>query len=204
MMKQITHSDYLAMREGAAVLERDRLGDKVLLLEDGSFVKLFRRKRLISSAAWYPYAQRFADNANALRLRHIPCPKVIDVFRIPSIERDGVHYLPLEGETLRQVIARNPDDSKRAALREAFNALVRRLHDAGIYFRSLHLGNVVLTPKGELGLIDIADIRFHRKPLNQFWRKRNLRRMEGIPTEQAWLDRSYLLNNRTRATERGN
>ena len=70
---------------------------------------------------------------------------------------------------------------------------MRRLHDEGIYFRSLHLGNVVLTPQGELGLIDIADVRLHRGPLTRFWRKRNLRRMDGIASERDWLDRARIL-----------
>jgi hypothetical protein len=63
-LKRLVHDDYLAMRAGATVLEADGFGDKVLRLADGTMLKLFRRKRLFSSAAWYPYAQRFADNAS--------------------------------------------------------------------------------------------------------------------------------------------
>jgi phage gp46-like protein len=62
-VQTLSHDAYLALRADATVLERDLHGDKVLQLADGSYLKLFRRKRLISSAAWYPYAQRFADNA---------------------------------------------------------------------------------------------------------------------------------------------
>lgn len=71
-MQALDHTRYLALREGAQVLEADGSGDKVLRLTDGSILKLFRRKRLLSSAAWYPYAKRFADNCDALRERHIP------------------------------------------------------------------------------------------------------------------------------------
>jgi len=39
------------------------------------------------------------------------------------------------------------------------------LHEKGIYFRSMHLANVILTPDGTLGLIDISDMKtFHRPP----------------------------------------
>ena len=65
-MQTLEQADYLALRADARVLEYDRHGDKVLQLADGSYLKLFRRKRLLSSAAWYPYAKRFADNALAL------------------------------------------------------------------------------------------------------------------------------------------
>ena len=84
------HSAYLALRENATVLEADGSGDKVLLLEDGTILKLFRRKRLISSALLFPYAQRFADNIDALKKRGIPCPDVIATYRIASISRDAV------------------------------------------------------------------------------------------------------------------
>jgi hypothetical protein len=56
------------------------------VLADGSYLKLFRRKRLISSAAWYPYAQRFADNALALAAREHPLPRVIGPLPHPGIE----------------------------------------------------------------------------------------------------------------------
>lgn len=181
------------MRTDATVLERDGHGDKVLRLADGSFIKLFRRKRLISSASWYPYAQRFADNAAALEARGIPCPRVTAVFRIAELDRDAVHYTPLPGITLRERVRQGLDAAEQAQLRTAFNHFVRHLHDLGIYFRSLHLGNVLLTPTGELGLIDISDIRVHRGPLSRFWRARNLSRMEGIVDERHWLDRRIIL-----------
>lgn len=193
-MKTLPLENYLALREGATVLESDGFGDKVLKLADGSFLKLFRRKRLISSAAWSPYAQRFADNAQALEDRSIPCPRIIGVFRITGLSRDGVHYHPLEGQTLRQVVLDGVTPSAQQAFRIEFNQFVRCLHDLGIYFRSLHLGNVVLTPAGDLGLIDISDIRVHRKPLSAFWRARNLKRMENIASECDWLDHDLILN----------
>jgi hypothetical protein len=61
-MQKLDHTAYLNMRDGAEVLEADRHGDKVLRLTDGTMLKLFRRKRVLSSALWAPYAQRFADN----------------------------------------------------------------------------------------------------------------------------------------------
>lgn len=93
-------AQFETLKQGAELIEADGHGEKVLLLPDGHYLKLFRRKRLISSASWYPYAQRFADNARALQARGIPCPEVIEVFRVPEMERDVVHYRPLIGKAL--------------------------------------------------------------------------------------------------------
>lgn len=190
---KLEYQDFLALREGAKVLERDPTGDKVLRLADGTFIKMFRRKRLISSAAWYPYAQRFADNAAALAGLGIPSPRVIAVYRIADIGRDAVHYHPLEGTTLRELWRNGLPPERERKLKKAFNGFVAHLHDLGVYFRSLHLGNVIVTPEGELGLIDISDLRVHRRPLGRFLRARNLRRMENTVGDCDWLDHQLLL-----------
>lgn len=187
---------YLALRAGATVIEADSFGEKVLLLVDGSMLKLFRRKRLLSSVAWYPYAERFADNSSALRQRGIPVPEVIDVFRIPSIGRDAVHYHPLPGRTLRQLRREGLDPSREARLKDAFTHLLVELHEKGVYFRSLHLGNVVCTPDGRLGLIDIADARMSRRPLRRHQRIRNLQRLLKTADESEWVDEKAILERR--------
>ncbi|MDX1375377.1 MAG: hypothetical protein R3357_07450 [Burkholderiales bacterium] len=183
-MEILGHDDYLALRAGARVLAQDRFGDKVLALADGTILKLFRRKRLISSAAWYPYAQRFADNARTLAALRIPCPEVTGVYRLPSVRREAVRYRPLEGETLR-ALARAGADAPE--LRARLAGFVAGLHASGVYFRSLHLGNIVLTPCGALGLIDVADLRVARRPLSAARRQRNLRHLVRIAEDRAWI-----------------
>ena len=180
------------MREGAEVLESDGHGEKVLRLADGSYLKLFRRKRLLSSAAWYPYAQRFADNALALSHLGIRVPEVIAVMRVASIGRDAVHYRPLAGVSLRALARGGLADAAKTMLKEEFNAFVVSLHDKGIYFRSLHLGNVILAPDGRMGLIDFSDLRIYRKPLGRWMRLRNIRRLQRMADESDWLDDRWL------------
>lgn len=183
-MQALEHARYLALREGAQVLEADGTGDKVLRLGDGSMLKLFRRKRLITSAAWYPYAKRFADNCRTLAERAIPCPRVRQVYRIAEIARDAVHYDPLPGHTLRQLLEHPHSDDR---LRAQLGGFIAQLHEKGIYFRSAHLGNVVLTPEGELGLIDIADLRTYRRALPKRLRLRNFKHMLRYPQDRTWL-----------------
>lgn len=189
-MQQLNHEDYLALRHEGKVIEKDGFGDKVIILQDGTFLKLFRRKRLITSAAIWPYAQRFANNAKKLEKLGIPCPKIIQVYRIPSIERDAVHYHPLPGLTLRQL--RDGRGECPTDIRERFAAFIERVHNLGIYFRSMHLGNVVITPEGELGLIDISDMKIQRRPLNKNQRKRNFIHMTKETDEKKWLEEAEL------------
>lgn len=182
------------MRAGAAVLEADGHGEKVLRLADQTILKLFRRKRLLSSAVWSPYAQRFADNAEALHQRHIPAPGIIAVWRIPSIGRDAVHYHPVLGKTLREMRREGLDPASEGGLKAGFTEFVIRLHEAGVYFRSLHLGNVVYTPDRQFGLIDISDARIGRRSLSKQLRVRNLRRLQDIEGERDWVDFSTVMN----------
>ena len=185
-MRALAFDDYQALRSGAQVIEADASGDKVLLLPDGNFIKLFRRKRLISSAALFPYAKRFADNASHLRQRGVPCPSVLHTWRVPAIKRDMVHYEPLPGKTLRQLIA-HPQHFNDLQLLERFGQFVAELHRQGIYFRSVHLGNVVLTPDNRLGLIDIADLRTFRRSLPKSMCLRNFQHMRRYKQDVAWL-----------------
>ena len=183
-MVELEHESFLALRHGAQVIEADQFGDKVLALGDGSYLKLFRRKRLLSSAAWYPYAQRFADNAQALATRGVPCPEVVSVYRIPAVSRDAVHYRPLAGRSLRQLVKAEDVESGK---RFRFGSFVARLHRLGVYFRSLHLGNVVLTPGGEFGLIDLADMKVKDRPLRKQMVDRNMRHLFRLEDDRVWL-----------------
>ena len=74
----------------------------------------------------------------------------------------------------------------------ALGAFIAKLHDRGVYFRSLHLGNIVMTPEGTLGLIDIADMRFSRGQLTASQRKRNLRHLLRYPSDWTETDRHKL------------
>lgn len=160
------------MIEGARVLEADSYGPKVYLLQDGNILKLFRRKRLFSSAIFRPYSKRFIDNTLELQKRGVPTLQVLQFYRLQAPGMTAVLYEPLPGETLRQVAAKDGFDWQQNL--PALAELIRSLHKSGIYFRSLHLGNIVVTPDNRMGLIDVADMRFVRAPLPKHLIKRNL------------------------------
>ena len=156
----------------ARILEKDSYGPKVYLLSDGNILKLFRRKRFFSSALFRPYSKRFIDNALELQKRGIPTLTVLQSYQLETPGMTAVLYRPLPGETLRQLSNKEGFDWQYNL--EPLVALIRRLHEAGIYFRSLHLGNVVVTPDNQMGLIDVADMRFMRAPLSPALVRRNL------------------------------
>lgn len=160
------------MIEGARVLEADSFGPKVYLLQDGNILKLFRRKRLFSSALFRPYSKRFIDNAAELERLGVPTLQVLEFYQLQAPGMTAVLYRPLPGETLRQIS--NKDGFNWQSALPALVELIRSLHTSGIYFRSLHLGNIVVTPDNQLGLIDVADMRFLRAPLPKHLVRRNL------------------------------
>ena len=148
---------------------------KVLQLQDGSIMKLFRIKRLLSSARIVPPAKRFQRNVERLQSHGIPTVALQAVYDIPSMARTAVHYRYLGGITLRDVCAK---DALTPQLAHRLGTFFASLHQKGIYFRSIHFGNMVLTtPDHRIGLIDVLDMRFRRGPLNRFLRRRNLRHL---------------------------
>lgn len=160
------------MIEGARVLETDSFGPKVYLLQDGNILKLFRRKRIFSSALFRPYSKRFIDNAVELQKLGVPTFQVLQFYRLQAPGMTAVLYQPLPGETLRQIASKDGFNWQQSL--PALVGLIRSLHASGIYFRSLHLGNIVVTPDNRMGLIDVADMRFLRRPLPKYLIRRNL------------------------------
>jgi hypothetical protein len=177
----ITQETFDALRLGAEVLEQDRHGIKVMLLSDGDMLKLFRIKRCWSSARWWPYSRRFCRNAIRLALLGIPTVTVKARYALPDPLWSAVRYQPLPGKTLRQI---GHDEGLNAGMLRQFGAFVAILHRQGIYFRSLHLGNVVWTPESAFGLIDIADLSIRWSALGMWRRVRNFRHICRLETDR--------------------
>ncbi|WPC05631.1 lipopolysaccharide kinase InaA family protein [Pseudomonas benzenivorans] len=190
-MHRLSQNELDGLTENAAVLESDGLGPKVLKLTDGSFLKLFRKRPRLSSEALRPYARRFAENASALQRLGFISPQIIQVYALSGpINATAVHYWPLPGETLRQVLSHSAVEERRHLV-ERFGELLAKLHEAGVYFRSVHLGNVLLLPDGQFGLIDLADMRIGRFALSLGKRQRNLKHMQRYAEDSRWLFEEY-------------
>ena len=179
-MEKLSAEDYRELRANAELVTADPFGDKVLLLEDGDYLKLFRVKRLWTSARLRPYAKRFANNTRRLADLDIPVPSVRALYQIPAIARTAVRYAPLPGKTLRDLGTEFDAD---IALK--LGAFYKDLHSKGIYHRSLHLGNVVLTPERRLGLIDVADLNIYWGSLPRRLRLRNFQHLFRYHSDRA-------------------
>jgi hypothetical protein len=165
------HPDaWMRWTSGAAELARDARGRRTLRTADGAHVvKESGLNSLLSSALLHPYALRFATNASSLLALGIAAPEVVGAWRRTDAPLHVVIYAWREGRELRDAVS--------AASIEALGRLVARMHDAGIVFRSAHLGNFLVQPSGELAIIDCVDVRFLGRPLSPAERSADLVRM---------------------------
>jgi len=185
MIKSLNNHELAALLQGAKTIEADASGLKVAQLEGGDFLKLFRRRRWLSTALWAPPARRFADNARNLLALGIAAPKVTALLQLPQ-RQSAVRYQPLPGQTLRAHWAAL-NVTQRAEQVEQFGAFLGLLHEKGLYFRSLHLGNVLRLPDGGFGLIDLSDMFISARPLTDGKRQRNLKHMLRYVGDANWL-----------------
>jgi len=169
-MDVLTDAEFNLLIKDAKLMKEDGFGPKVYRRPDATYVKLFRQKRKFSLSAVWPYVKRFRSNSLQLKKHGIDTVKVDALYNCPSIERTVITYQELPGELFRKVLEHDSSNQRIEQLAE-FLAV---LHQNGIYFRSIHLENIVLQENGKLGLIDIADMRFRWLALSPLRRVRNL------------------------------
>jgi hypothetical protein len=172
-MEILTAEQFDELCSKADVLQKDASGVKVVRRADGQMVKIFRRKHLLSSAWFRPYARRFQQNAERLAALGVSTVRVNKLSRCPSRARHLAFYDPLAGTGLRDYLAENAEHCR---ILEEFASFLAELHAKGIYFRSIHFGNVIVLPgQAGFGLIDVADLFFCSAPLSFRLRLRNCR-----------------------------
>ena len=155
------------------IYEQDQYGIKVAKLKNNDFIKIFRVKNLFSITHFFSYARSFARNAERLKKLGIPTIKVKQLYHIQNSNKSAVVYEPLEGQTITEALH---SKSFSITLAKDLGVFIAQLHEKGIYFRGLHLGNIVLTPDNKMGLIDIADMTIFPWPLDCRRRLRNFSR----------------------------
>ena len=169
--KALTPQSFEALCSGAEILEQDARGIKVIRLTDGDILKVFRVKHLVSSARVYSYARQFCRNVERLQVLGVPTVEIRELCHFTDSSNSAVLYRPLPGRTVRQLAHAKQLDEARL---EELGTFISSLHDKGIYFRSLHMGNVVLGDDGKYGLIDVADMSIFPWRLGCSRRLRNL------------------------------
>lgn len=169
------------------VLEKDSRGPKVVHLETGLILKIFHTRRHPWFARLNPPAQRFAQNAKTLHELSIPAPRVVEnVWLDRAKGLSACIYQPLPGTSLESVFKESPEKMER--LFPALAVFILTLHMNGIYFRSLHLGNILHISEDSFGLIDFLDLTKKPRKLSKWETKRNLEHLRN------YLQRRKLTN----------
>lgn len=169
----MTHAELAQLQAGGKTLEQDERGIKVTLLPEGNMLKVFRLRGWFSSSLIYTNARSFCRNAQRLQQLGIDTVTNCQLFHFTNSTDTAVIYKPLAGESVKTLLKnKNFLENDCLLLGEFFAAL----HAKGIYFHSLHCGNIVKTPTG-FGLIDIADMKIYPWSLWQNTRLRNFSRL---------------------------
>lgn len=155
--------------ERSEVVERDGHGIKVLRLQDGRYLKYFRRKRYFNRELLSPAAVRFARHARQLERLRIPTLEVESLHRIIGEPHTVAVYRPMPGDTLRALLAQDRADTQTLYRVGVFLA---RLHRQGVFFRSVHPGNIVVDGL-RIGLIDLLDMKVRPWSMSRWARRRN-------------------------------
>ena len=154
-------------------IEQDGRGPKVVALPDRRLLKIFRPRRRLWLARLRPQARRFADNAERLHALGISVPRAADLGWLERASATSFClYSPLPGQSLDKLFMH--ERARFETLLPQLAGFIRELHAKGIYFRSLHLGNILLLPEGGFGLIDFLDLRIKHRPLHRLLVRRNL------------------------------
>lgn len=191
-MRIVTARELQDWLEHGTVLEKDSRGPKVVLLRNGLILKIFHTRRHPWLARITPPAERFAQNAATLEKQGIPAPEIVEALWLDRGKGlSACTYQPLPGTSLETLLREEPTQMDN--LIPELATFIFRLHQQGIYFRSLHLGNVLLLPGGGFGLIDFLDLIKKRRRLNDWEAKRNLdhlrrylqrRKISGFPIDR--------------------
>lgn len=169
-MEIISSNKFYELCDRAVTIFETKNGKpKVFETDNGDIVKMFypKRKRF-SSDMLRPYALRFCLNAKRLIALGFAAPKIKFFQYCPELETHIVCYEKLQGESCYNLL-QSPNPSLVA---DAI-AFVGALHKKGVFFKSIHLRNMIYQKDGNIALLDVTDVKFKRRSLSLSVRYRN-------------------------------
>lgn len=191
-MKRITSAHIDQLCATGQVLARDNNFIRAVRAADGAIWKCFRVKSFPSSAAIWPYAKRFVRSARKLSERGVATVRVRDQYIIEDQRRHVVVYDELPGVVLRDALtAAERDPEQYNKLFCDFARFIAQLHARGVYFRSMHFGNVLVLPESSpqdehtFGLIDVTETHFSPLSLTMWRRARNFKPVTSYETDRS-------------------
>ena len=171
-MKTITQQALDTLCQNGRAIDHKGGYPAVIIHPDDTVTKIWARKKgIFSSTTISPYSTRFLNNARKLHQRGIVVPEILNHAKLERSHVRIVTYRSLPGKSIRELLEKDPTQVDIPALAGYIN----HLHEKGIYFGGMHLGNIIQRPHHQgYGLIDFTDVNFYPKPLTIKQRARNL------------------------------
>jgi hypothetical protein len=172
----LTQTQYDELCEGAQLVETCQYGPKVFINDDkNQIIKIFHQKQKGFSKQRFlmqhmPFF-RFINNAKRLIEQNIVAPNITQIYQYPnpSAFAHVIVYEKIPGKDMYHCL--KPDDS---TLLQDFIQYWVALHEQGIFFRGMHLGNILKQDAGGFAVIDIEDCYFYPGPVSLLKRARNI------------------------------
>ena len=163
-MENLSRLQFEQLIRGAEVLSGGRRRPDVYLTPDNKVVKLFRQKGLFTSNRLYPYARRFERNTERLRALGFHSVMVEKSAKCRHLDAYLVVYPLLPGKTIRELGGGHANEQSHALAR--LPGYLCALHQRGVYYKALHLGQVLVQEDGSFALLDIGSTQFRSKPVS--------------------------------------
>ena len=168
-MEILTEQAFEEICRQAKVLVMSKDLPKVLETPEGKMIKLFiNRKKIISKNLFWPSAKRFVRNARRLAEKDIPSIHIEKIAYCPSLKRYVVIYPKIQGQEVRRLALQGENESLLIIAQ-----YIAVLHDKGIFFRAIHLGNIILNDT-TVSIMDMVDLKIVKKSLGVSYRVRNI------------------------------
>ena len=168
--------------------EAEDLGYEKTWLKTNNVIKIFNTRGFISSGFIRSFSSRIIKNAHKLNKLQIPSLKISEelVFQYDK-RKSGVVYKYIPGCSIRDL----PTTDITKDLVTNLAKFIAEFHQKGVYFRAMHLGNIIYYNK-TFSLIDVAKIHFYPWPLFILTRARAFRRLIKYKKDIAHFKQSNL------------
>lgn len=171
-MLQISEPQFRLLTQNAKLLSGSKDKPKVLETQDNLIIKLFHPRKLFTSAKFYSHARRFKKNSERLLKAGIHSVAVQNILRCPSQNADIAVYEKVKGDAVREQVDKGNND-----ILHRLPHYLAELHQKGVFFRGIHLGNLIIQPNDSFCIIDHVGLKVKSRPLNLWQRARNLRHL---------------------------
>lgn len=184
MEQHLSLTDYTDILAQSQVLFSGKRGPRLLATQDDHIIKLFPQRKWLSSNRLRPYAKRFVHNASRLAQLGIASIQTKRFGKILGTTTHFVEYQKIPGQDIREQL----QNGAAISLLNEIAQFVGKLHQQGVFFRGIHLGNILQQSDGRFALIDITNMSFKSKALPLRYRQRNLLHLLRYQEDKAIFD----------------